>query len=425
MDGCGSRLQLHNKRSKYILVCQPRSACTRSGCEDIRVNRPISRRSFVKVAALSSVAAQAWWAEAKTAAAQDSRLLFVGTETGPSSKGIYAFHWDPNSGELKELGLAAESNNPTFLALAPDGEHLYAANELDAYQGAKSGAVSGFTIDRAAAKLTPINVVPATGAGTCHLTLDHSGRTLICANYTGGSAASFHVDAAGRLSEAVSQFHYQGHGPDAQRQEASHAHRATVSPDNRFVYVNDLGLDCIHIYHLDAATAKLTPNVPPQWSSAPGAGPRALRFHPSGKWAYCVTEMASTVDVLAWDSKSGALATVQTINLLPAGFHGEASGCEIVIDRSGRFAYAAERTYDHIVAFHIDPATGKLSPLGDTSCGGKIPRHIALDPTERWLLVANQVSDNIAVFSRNAQTGELAKTGSSFPLVKPQCLLFA
>ncbi len=385
----------------------------------------ISRRNFVKTAAIASLATKVWWAEAKTTMSQDSHLLFAGTQTGPSSKGIYAFQWNPANGELKELGLAGESNNPTFLALSPDGKRLYAANELDEYEGAKSGAVSAFTIDRAAAKLTHINTVAATGAGTCHVSLDQSGRGLFCANYSGGSSASFHIDEEARISPAVSQFHYHGHGPVAGRQEAPHAHRAMVTPDNRYVLINDLGLDCIHIYHLDQATAKLTPSDPQQWTAKPGSGPRALRFHPNGKWAYCLNELSSAIDVLAWDSKNGALNSLQHIDTVPKGYHGETAASEIVIDRSGRFSYAAVRFWDKIVAFSIDPATGKLSQIGVTSCGGKVPRHMTLDPTERWLLVANQTSDNIAVIQRDTKTGKLAETGSSFPLVKPQCLVFA
>jgi 6-phosphogluconolactonase len=391
------------------------------------VTDPISRRSFVKTAALSSLgaslAAKAW--PAKTAVPQDSRLLFAGTQTGASSKGIYAFHWDPSNGDLKELGLAGESDNPTFIALSPDGEHLYAANEIENFGGAKSGAVSAFSIDRSAAHITPINTVSAEGAGTCHVLLDHTGRTLLCANYSGGSASSFHIDASGRLSEAVSHFQYEGHGPIADRQEKAHAHRGTVSPNNRFAYINDLGLDCIHIYHLDAATAKLTAADPEMWTAKPGSGPRALRFHPNGKWAFCVHEMASAVEVLSWDSSTGALTSLQRIDLVPKDYHGStATGSEIVFDAAGRFAYAAVRGYDRIVALRIDGSTGKLTQIGSTSCGGKVPRHIAMDPTGNWLLVANQVSDNIAVIRRDPQTGKLEDTGSSFPLVKPQCLVF-
>src|SRR6185437_10508336 len=151
------------------------------------------------------------------------------------------------------------------------------------------------------------------------------------------------VEDSGRLSEAVSHFQYHGHGPVADRQEAPHAHRVTPSPDNRYLYVNDLGLDCIHIYKLDAGTAKLTPNDPPQWKSAPGSGPRALRFHPNGKLAYCVNELASTVDVLRWNGEHGTLEQIQQIELLPEGYKGPTRACDIVLDRKGDFAYVANR----------------------------------------------------------------------------------
>lgn len=383
----------------------------------------ISRRSFLKGAALAPFAARMAWADFKVSGA--SRLMFVGTQTGPDSKGIYSYHWDPATGDLKLIGLAAQTDNPTFLALGPGARRLYAANEINYFDGTKNGAVSGFNVDHATGMLKHINSVNATGPGTTNVTIDRTGQAVICANYTGGSAASFHADKDGRLSEAVSQFHYHGHGPNAERQEAPHAHRATVSPDNRYAFINDLGLDCIHIYKLDAATAKMTPSDPAQWNAQPGSGPRALRFHPNGRWAYCVTEMGSTVVLLDWNPAKGTLTTVQQTSVIPADYHGQSTASEIVIDRTGRFAYVADRFYDHLMAYAISPADGKLTLIARTSCGGKVPRHIALDPTERWVLVANQESDNIAVIRRDPKTGRLAETGNSFPRIKPQCLLFA
>ena len=203
-----------------------------------------------------------------------------------------------------------------------------------------------------------------------------------------------------------------------------HAHRVTVSPDNRFLLVNDLGLDAIHIYRLDAGTAKLTLNDPPAWRSAPGAGPRALRFHPNGKFAYCVTEMASSVVVLRWNAGPGVLETVQEVVMRPPDFQGTTAGADIVIDHEARFAYAIDRFDDIVVTFAISPADGRLTLLNRTPCGGKVPRHLALDPSGRWLLVANQASDNISTLARDMRTGQLT-AGKSFALSKPQCLVFA
>jgi len=389
-----------------------------------------TRRRFLAGLALSPFVASSSWAKA----GGGGELLFVGTGTSTGSKGIYAYQFDSTHGDLKPLGLAAEAPSPSFLALSPDGKFLFAVNEIDSYQGApnysgKTGAVSSYTIDKTAGKLTLINTVASDGGGPCHLSTDHTGRVLLVANYTGGSAASFQIDADGRLSEAVSVFRYESHGAgpgqDKERQEASHAHHATASPNNRFVYINDLGLDCIHIYQLDAATAKLTPNDPAEWKAAPGSGPRVLRFHPSGRWAYCVNELASTVDLLGWDPATGTLTLIEKTSFLPPDFKGISRAAEIIFDAKGKFAYVANRDNDFLVTFKIDEGTGKLSSARRSPCGGKIPRHIALDPSEDWILVANQDSQLIAVFRRNPKTGELASTGGSFPIQSPQCLVFA
>jgi 6-phosphogluconolactonase len=393
--------------------------------DDVAMTSDMNRRRFVRTLAqgiaIAPVAAHGWRA---MAADSGNNILLVGTQTQASSKGIYAYRWNSDAGELTMIGLAAWADNPTFLALSPDHKYLYAANEIDHFGGAKSGGVSAFSVGDSG-KLTFIDAVPAEGTGTCHVTTDQTGRAVFCANYNNGSIASFHVDASGALSQSVSHFQFEGHGPDHERQEGPHAHRVTVSPDNRFLLVNDLGLDCIHIYKLDAATAKLTPNSPAQWNSDPGAGPRALRFHPNGRWAYCVEEMACAVVVLRWDAKAGTLTPVQKVSIKTEGFTGDTmTGSEIVITRDGKFAYAADRGDDTLSSFEIDPATGKLTFLARTSCGGKVPRHIALDPTEKWLLVANQSSDDIAIIRRDQSTGKLAEKATNSGISKPQCLVF-
>ncbi|WP_158942755.1 lactonase family protein [Granulicella sp. S190] len=383
--------------------------------------KQLTRRGFVFGSAALSLVGQPGFAEAK----DGGRLLLVGTQTSGTSKGIYAYSFSAATGELKELGLAAEADSPTFLALAPNGRTLLVANELEKYEGKSSGAVSTFTLDRSAARLTKVSQVASQGIETCHVSFDHTGKVAFAANYGGGSAASFAVGAGGVLSPAVSFFQYTGTGPDKERQEAPHAHRVTVSPDNRYLLVNDLGLDMIHIYRLDTATGKLTLSEPAAWKSAPGSGPRALQFHPNGKVAYCVTEMASSVVVLRWDAQRGSLETVQELKMKPDSFKGVTGGDDIVIDREGRFAYATDRFDDIVVTFSISPTDGTLTLLNRTPCGGKVPRHLALDPSGRWLLIANQVSDNISVMARDVRTGKLTEGGKSFPLSRPQCLVFA
>ena len=381
--------------------------------------RQINRRGFIFGSAALSVAGRAGFAAGK-----DGARLLIGTQTSGSSKGVYSYSFAASTGDLTALGLAAESDNPTFLALAPDGKTVLVANELDMFESKASGAVSTFTLDRSKTRLSKVNQVASGGGGTCHVAFDRTGKAAFAANYGGGSATSFAVGAGGALSPSVSFFQYSGNGPNKERQDAPHAHRVTVSPDNRFLMVNDLGLDTIHIYRLDASTAKLLPNDPVAWRSAPGAGPRALRFHPNGKVAYCVTEMASSVAVLRWDAERGSLETVQEVAMRPDGFSGVTGGDDIVIDREARFAYATDRFDDIVVTFAISPTDGKLTLLDRIPCGGKIPRHLALDPSGRWLLVANQVSDNISVLARDPKTGKLRDAGKSFPVSRPQCIVF-
>lgn len=381
----------------------------------------ISRRDFVRSSSAFALAAHPWSAAAKESA---KRKLLIGTQTAPpsTSRGIYAADFDTSTGELSGISLAVEAENPTFLDISPDESVVYSVNEMRQFQGNPTGSVSGFTLNRNSAVMTAINQVASRGGGPTHITVDHTGRCVFAANYGGGSVISFFADEKGRLSDTVSFFQYTADSEKHERRP--HAHRVTVSPDNRFLLVNDLGLDVIHVYRLDAATAKLTPHDPPAWRATAGYGPRALRFHPNGRWVYCVNELKPTVNVLEWDSSRGTLTTVQDVSLVPEGYQGKSAPGDIVFDKRTRFAYVTSRLDDFMATFTVSPKTGKLTFLEKTSCGGQRPRHLALDPIDRWLLVANQDSDNIAIFARDGKTGRLSGTGKSFPLAKPMCLIF-
>src|SRR5450432_921072 len=191
-----------------------------------------SRRRVLKGAAVAPFAARALWMEAvaQETPKGNADVLFVGTQTGgaSASQGVYAYRWDASQGTATPLGLAAAATSPTFLALSPDRKVLIAANEADTFNGKKTGSVSSYRVD--GPRLAAISAVAAEGAGTCHVAVDHTGRCAFAANYSGGSAASFQLGADGRLSAAVSEFHYHGHGPVADRQEAPHAHRVQARP---------------------------------------------------------------------------------------------------------------------------------------------------------------------------------------------------
>jgi 6-phosphogluconolactonase len=376
----------------------------------------ITRRSFLGGAAALALEANPWSGFASGLVHE--QLLLVGTQTAePStSKGIYGYRFNTETGELTQIGLAVEAENPTFFALEPHERLVYSVNEV------KLGTVSSFSLDKKSMKMQEINKVSSKGGGPTHIAVDHTGQCVFAANYGGGSVASFQVNRNGQLSEPVSFFQYTADGQKGERKP--HAHRVTVSPDNRFLLVNDLGLDVIHVYRLDPTTAKLTPHDPPLWRAKTGYGPRALQFHKDGRVAYCVNELKPTVNVLGWDSKRGVLTTLQDVSLVPEGYNGNAAPSDIAFDRKMNFAYVASRLDDFMATFAVSPVDGKLTMIGKTSCGGKRPRHLALDPTDRWLLVANQDTDTIAVFARDSKTGKLANEGKTFSLSRPQCLVF-
>jgi len=344
------------------------------------------------------------------------KRVFIGSNT---PEGILAFDWDPATGELTAAGVAAKLENVDWITYSPGREFLYAASEVDSFNGKPTGAVASYSV--ANGELRPLSTQNSASKGTCHVALDPTGRVLLAADYGGGSAAIFLVND-GRLSAAVWAEHYTGHGPNASRQQSAHAHFASFSPDNRFAYINDLGEDRIHIYGLNAKTGTLIPAG--TYKAKPGAGPRTLHFHPNGHTAYSINELDSTVDVLEWSKTDGSLTLVTRIELLPAGYKGDTHACDTVISKDGKCVYFANRGDNSIYFFHADEKTGSLTREGRFDCGGKTPRNFVLDPTERWMLVANQVSNQISIFARNPETGVLAKEGKSFAVQAPMCILF-
>ena len=352
-------------------------------------------------------------------------MVFVGTYTNFSSKGIYAYHWLPETGEMRSVGLAAETPNPSYMTLSPDGKMLYAVNEMDPQPGAQTGCVSAFALTQTPGKLIARNTVASGGTAPCNICMDATGRVLFVANYTSGSVATFLIHPDGSVSDAVEDIFFPGHSVNPQRQESAHTHCVTVSPDNRFLLVNDLGLDRIMVYRLDPKTARLTANDPPFYSAIPGSGPRNFKFHPNRKWAYSLNEIGSTIDVLHWDAEPGALTRVQNISTLPHGFTGTNTAATVLVHPNGRFAYASNRGHNSIAVFSVDAQDGMLTHQQTISCGGKTPRFMTLDPSGRWLLTANQDSANIVVFACDAQSGHLTATGKQTVLDSPVCVVFA
>jgi 6-phosphogluconolactonase len=361
------------------------------------------------------------------ASAVHKYIFYVGTYTeegGSKSKGIYAYRFDPVNGDVTPLGLAGEAANPSWVALHPNGHFLYAVNELSTYQGPNSGGVSAFTVDRTTGKLTFLNEVRSLGADPCYVTVDHSGKYVLVANYTGGSVAVFPILPDGKLGPASAFIQHKGHGPNPERQEGPHAHSIDLTPNNRFAMVDDLGLDEFLVYKFDANKGTLTPNDPPFAKTDAAAGPRHFALHPSGKFAYVISEMARTVTVFSNDPETETLHPLQTISTLPKGFSGRNDDAEIRVHPSGKFLYASNRGHESIAVFTIDPAGGTLKAIDFTPTGGKEPRGFEIDPTGRFLFVANQKSDNIVIFKIDAATGRLTPTGKVLEAPTPVCVKF-
>jgi 6-phosphogluconolactonase len=354
-----------------------------------------------------------------------SHLIFLGTYTKTSSRGIYAVRLDATTGALSAPVLAAEARDPAWITISPDKRFLYAVQ-------ASAAQAIGFSIDAANARLTPLagaapepgGVVgsPAIGA-PCHLAVDAMGRTLLAANYGDGYVASMPIHADGSVG-APTVIRHTGRSVHATRQDKPHAHSVTVSPDNRFVLVCDLGVDQILSYALDPAAAKLTPANPPSIATAPGAGPRHFKFGADGRQGFAINELDNTIVVYGYDVARGALTPQQTVPTLPAGFTGQNSTAEIRVHPNGKFLYGSNRGHDSIAVFAIDQATGTLSLVEITPSGGKAPRNFALSPDGAWLVSGHQGSDELTVFRVDAATGRLARTAHSARVPMCVCVAF-
>ncbi len=347
---------------------------------------------------------------------------YIGTYTRGNSKGIYVCEQDADSGELRIVD-ATFVEHPSFLAVHPGGHYLYAVNEMG--DAGAMGAVSAFAIDASTGRLSFINQQSALGTAPCHLSVDRSGRCVVVANYGTGNVAAFAIRADGGVSPAGSVRQHAGAGPNAERQEGPHAHSADVTPDNALAVAADLGLDKLMLYRLDPSVAVLTPHDPPFVALQPGCGPRHLAFHPTGRFAYVITELANTVIALAYDAARGAFEVLQTVSTLPAGWTGESYCAEICVHPSGRFVYGSNRGHDSIAVFAVDAASGMLTPAGHAATLGKWPRGFALDPAGRFCYVANERSDSIVLFRVDAASGALTPTGHVLSVPSPVCVVFA
>jgi 6-phosphogluconolactonase len=344
--------------------------------------------------------------------------VYFGTSNGgsPASQGIYLSTLGTETGALSAPARVAVTDSPTFLAFTPDGRRLYATVSVG------TGRVRGWNVDGETGALSLINDRPTGSASPTYVKVDATGGTLFAVSYSSAIVNSFPLAADGSIGPAASTITHTGSSVHP-RQNVPHPHWISPGPQNRWVYVPDLGIDKVVRYDFDSGDSTLTADGA---STVPaGYGPRHMAFHPNHRWVYLVEEIARKLTLLDYDDANGALAprahydadsTTQTT--------GNDTTSEVTVHPTGRFVYVGNRGQDTIGAFAVDPGDGTLSVIEREPTRGATPRHINVDPTGRWLISANQNGNSLTLFEIDPQTGALDYTGTSLPLGRPMCVMF-
>lgn len=402
----------------------------------------LTRRRFLLLlpAATASVSAAAQdltsiFHRKKPAAPQPTRVYFGTDTTKGVSKGIYLAHFDSQTGQLSPPLLAATTARPSYMAITPTRHHLYAVNAIND----PAATVTGFAIDQRTGSLREIGQVPSGGAGPAYISIDATGHAAFVANYFGSTIASFRMLPDAMLSQPVERIDFNDHakfaplGPNAVRQDRSHPHCTTISPDNRFLLVCDLGTDHITIFAIDPETARLTGKPYLFTNGRPGSGNRHVVFHPNGRWIYGINEIDSTIDHYLW-TETHALNPPEALlvntghfvkTIAPSFPEEKNTAAEVAVSPDGNFLYASNRGEDTLVVYSIDQEKGRLKLVQHISSGGKTPRHFTLDPTGQWILCGNQDSATVTVFHRDGATGRLTGPTQSIRLDSVMYTLFA
>jgi 6-phosphogluconolactonase len=351
------------------------------------------------------------------ARASGTELVFAGS----GHKNIYAFRLATDTGQLTPLGEAAQVDSASFLATAPNRKFLYA---ISAGSQKEDSLVIAFRIDPATGKLAFINRQTTGGTGPCFVSVEQKGKDVLAANYNSGSVAVFPLDGQGVLQPMSAFVQDHGSSVNPRRQEGPHAHCFETGPDDKFAFACDLGLDKVMVFKFDPAKGLLEANTPDSAPIKPGQGPRHIAFHPNGKYAYVISELASTVTVFGYDRTRGVLSEIEDHSLLPDGFKGQNYAAEVAVHPSGKFVFASNRGDDSIVVFACNPKTGKLVYSQRQPAGGRYPRSFEIDPSGAFLLAANQESGTLSVFRIDSKTGHLQPVGGLTGMDMPLCVNF-
>lgn len=347
-------------------------------------------------------------------------LVFFGTYTSDGSKGIYAYRFQPDTGELVSTGETGSETNPSFVVVGSDRRTLYSVSEMGDYEGKPSGAVSAWRIDPASGALTLLNRQPSGGSSPCHLSVTADGRFVAAASYGSGTVCLLPVGTDGSLLPGQTVQH-EGSGPHP-RQKGPHAHSITPDPRTGRLYAADLGIDRVLLY--DIVDGALRPADSPALELAPGAGPRHLDFHANGRWLYVINELDNTITQFSRADAASPFELVGSVSTLPAGWEGESTCADIHIHPNGQLLFGSNRGHDSIVAYRIDPATGALSLIGHTPSGGEQPRNFAIAPGGRFLYAAHQRTGNVVGFRLDPESGALAPLGVELKIPSVVCVRF-
>lgn len=353
--------------------------------------------------------------------------LYIGTYThgGINSEGIYVYRFDPSTGSLRKVSSTNGIENPSFLKISHNGRFLYAVSEVNEVQGTPGGELVAYSIDQQNGALNRLNSQLTHGAYPCHVNLDKTGQFAMVSNYMGGNIAILPVNQDGSIQAASDVVQHGGYSNvHPERQEGPHPHSVTLSPDNKFALVADLGKDGLFNYALDLERGKFLSGEHAEFSTAPGDGPRHMVFHPGGRYMFLVNELGNTICSYKYDHITGALNLKDRVSTLPDDFKGENIAADIHVHPNGKFLYASNRGHNSIVVYAIDQNNGELKVLGHQSTLGEHPRNFGIDPTGRFLLVANKDSNSIVTFEIDQTTGLLKAGGQVVNVPQPVCLAF-
>lgn len=345
--------------------------------------------------------------------------VFFGT-SGKETKGIYYSTFDTESGKLSAATLAAEIGSPGFLAMDSDQAYLYAV------AATSEPVVAAYKIGKGG-KLTPLNTEAIGDGGGAHISVHPSGKFLLTAQYGGGSVAVFPIKkdgSVGKRSQLIE--HEGGSGIVENRQTSPHPHWTGYSPDGRFAFVPDLGLDQIIIYKVDEKKGSISKHGHAQ--SIPGGGPRHMRFSVDGRFIYLLNELSLSVTTFEYDTKAGTTRLVATEPALSTAAKSRQdfnSSAEILVHPNGRFVYSSNRGDDTVTLFWANEKSGELMAKDVENIRGAFPRNINLDPSANWLLAAGQHSNTVSVFALDQDNGEMEyQVGSVINVPGPICILF-